>query len=97
MTFRAKHLLGIEPLHPTEITTLLDLADSYADHNRRGVAHRDVLAGLIASQLALGNGTALEAAIAGCMLHREAAILAGPAFSAGDLIDYLPEAYQTFL
>jgi len=57
----------------------------------------DVLAGLIASQLALGNGTALEAAIAGCMLHREAAILAGPAFSAGDLIDYLPEAYRTFL
>ena len=30
MTFRAKHLLGIEPLHPTEITTLLHGADAAA-------------------------------------------------------------------
>ena len=44
MTFRARHLLGIEQLHPLEITTLLDLADTYADHNTRGLAHREVLA-----------------------------------------------------
>jgi aspartate carbamoyltransferase catalytic subunit len=37
MSFRAAHLLGIEPLHPTEITTLLDLADRYAEQNRRGI------------------------------------------------------------
>ena len=57
MTFRAKHLLGIEPLHPTEITTLLDLADSYADHNRRGVAHRDVLTGLTQINMFFENST----------------------------------------
>jgi aspartate carbamoyltransferase catalytic subunit len=57
MTFRATHLLGIEPLHPTEITTLLDLADSYADHNRRGVAHRDVLTGLTQINMFFENST----------------------------------------
>ena len=46
MTFRAEHLLGIEPLHPAEITALLDLADTYAEQNRSGRKHTDVLAGL---------------------------------------------------
>ncbi len=46
MTFRAAHLLGIEPLHPVEITTLLDLADRYADLNRQGRRNHDVLAGM---------------------------------------------------
>jgi aspartate carbamoyltransferase catalytic subunit len=46
MTFRQRHLLGIEPLHPQEITTLLDLADTYVDLNRRAQKHADVLAGL---------------------------------------------------
>ncbi len=46
MTFRARHLLGIEPLHPTEITTLLDLADRYVDVNRRTIKHADALAGM---------------------------------------------------
>ncbi|MGS4944412.1 aspartate carbamoyltransferase catalytic subunit [Meridianimarinicoccus sp. RP-17] len=46
MTFRQRHLLGIEPLHPLEITTLLDLADTYVDLNRRAQKHADVLAGL---------------------------------------------------
>ena len=46
MTFNAQHLLGIEHLHPVEITTLLDLADQYAEQTRRGVRHKDVLAGL---------------------------------------------------
>ncbi|MCV6598675.1 MAG: aspartate carbamoyltransferase catalytic subunit, partial [Mangrovicoccus sp.] len=46
MSFDAKHLLGIEPLSPLEITTLLDLADSYVDLNRRAHKHGDALAGL---------------------------------------------------
>ena len=61
MTFRAKHLLGIEQLHPTEITTLLDLADSYAEHNRRGVAHRDVLSGMTQINMFFENSTRTQA------------------------------------
>ncbi len=45
MSFRARHLLGIEHLAPDEITTLIDLADTYATDNRAGKTHRDVLAG----------------------------------------------------
>ena len=37
MTFRARHLLGIEQLSPQEIVTVLDLADRYVDLNRRTV------------------------------------------------------------
>lgn len=46
MGFRARHLLGIEHLAPDEITTLLDLADSYAALNRSDSKHADALAGL---------------------------------------------------
>jgi len=46
MTFRQKHLLGIEPLRPEEITTVLDLADQYVDLNRAPQKHRAVLSGL---------------------------------------------------
>ena len=46
MTFRARHLLGIEPLAPAEIVTLLDLAESYVALNRRTVKHADALEGL---------------------------------------------------
>ncbi|MEJ2001724.1 MAG: aspartate carbamoyltransferase catalytic subunit [Maritimibacter sp.] len=46
MTFRHRHLLGIEPLRPEEITTILDLADKYADLNRQPVKRSDALAGL---------------------------------------------------
>jgi len=35
----------------------LDLADSYADHNRRGVAHRDVLTGLTQINMFFENST----------------------------------------
>ncbi len=46
MSFRQTHLLGIEPLHPVEITTLLDLADAYAERNRKGLPAGDALQGL---------------------------------------------------
>jgi aspartate carbamoyltransferase catalytic subunit len=61
MIFRQKHLLGIEPLHPSEITTLLDLADSYADQNRRGAQHKDVLAGLTQINMFFENSTRTQA------------------------------------
>ena len=46
MTFRARHLLGIEHLAPDEINAVLDLADRYVDLNRRTVKQSDVLAGM---------------------------------------------------
>ncbi len=46
MSFRARHLLGIEPLAPDEIRTVLDLADHYADLNRSPSKHAEALAGL---------------------------------------------------
>ncbi len=46
MTFRARHLLGIEQLAPDEIRTVLDLADSYADLNRSDSKHGNALEGL---------------------------------------------------
>ncbi|MDE0968197.1 MAG: aspartate carbamoyltransferase catalytic subunit [Octadecabacter sp.] len=61
MTFRASHLLGIEHLHSTEITTLLDLADQYAEDNRKGRAHRDVLEGLTQINMFFENSTRTQA------------------------------------
>jgi len=61
MTFRQQHLLGIEPLHPTEITTLLDLSDSYAEQNRRGLQHKNVLAGLTQINMFFENSTRTQA------------------------------------
>ena len=46
MTFRQTHLLGIEDLTPQDITTVLDLSDSYAELNRGPVKHGDALQGL---------------------------------------------------
>ncbi len=46
MSLRQRHLLGIEPLAPDEITALLDLAERYVALNRSGRKHTDVLAGL---------------------------------------------------
>ena len=61
MTFRAQHLLGIEHLHPVEITTLLDLADHYAEHNRQGRTHRDVLEGMMQINMFFENSTRTQA------------------------------------
>jgi len=46
MTFRARHLLGIEHLAPDEIRTLLDLAERYAAINRGPRKHSEALAGM---------------------------------------------------
>ncbi len=46
MTFTQKHLLGIEPLHPVEITTILDLAEDYVALNRSAEKHASVLDGM---------------------------------------------------
>lgn len=61
MTFRAQHLLGIEHLAPDEITTLLDLADQYADLNRKGIHHKDVLAGMTQINMFFENSTRTQA------------------------------------
>ncbi|AHM03116.1 Aspartate carbamoyltransferase [Roseibacterium elongatum DSM 19469] len=46
MSFRQQHLLGIAPLHPDEIRTILDLADSYAEAERADRGHARALEGL---------------------------------------------------
>ncbi|MBV8456566.1 MAG: aspartate carbamoyltransferase catalytic subunit [Acetobacteraceae bacterium] len=45
MSFRHKHLLSIEGLHPPDIEHLLDLAESYVLLNRSGKTQRDLLRG----------------------------------------------------
>ena len=61
MSFRARHLLGIEQLAPDEITTLLDLADTYATDNRSGTTHRDVLADMTQINMFFENSTRTQA------------------------------------
>mgnify|MGYP001758062693 CR=1 FL=1 len=61
MTFRAKHLLGIEPLHPEEIRTVLDLSDKYVELNRRTVKQSDVLAGMTQINMFFENSTRTQA------------------------------------
>ncbi|WP_435139366.1 aspartate carbamoyltransferase catalytic subunit [Pseudopelagicola sp. nBUS_19] len=61
MTFRHKHLLGIEHLLPTEITSLLDLAEQYVDLNRRKVKHADALNGLTQINMFFENSTRTQA------------------------------------
>ncbi|MGZ9809354.1 aspartate carbamoyltransferase catalytic subunit [Pseudoroseicyclus sp. H15] len=46
MTFRARHLLGIEPLGQDEIVALLDRAEIHADQMRDGLKPERKLAGL---------------------------------------------------
>lgn len=56
----------------------------------------DVLAGLIGSRLACG-ASPRKAAEQACWLHSEAARRAGPAFTATQLIEALPDAYSSFM
>lgn len=46
LSFRHRHLLGIEGLQPFEIAHVLDLADSYVELNRQPTKKRDLLSGL---------------------------------------------------
>jgi aspartate carbamoyltransferase catalytic subunit len=61
MTFRARHLLGIEHLAPDEIRTLLDLADTYVDLNRRTIKRTDALAGMTQINMFFENSTRTQA------------------------------------
>ncbi|RYH10913.1 aspartate carbamoyltransferase catalytic subunit [Tropicimonas sp. IMCC6043] len=61
MTFRGRHLLGIEPLHPMEITTILDLADEYVGLSRSRSKHSDVLKGLTQINMFFENSTRTQA------------------------------------
>jgi len=61
MSFRARHLLGIQGLSPLEITTVLDLADRYVDLNRRTVKAADVLAGMTQINMFFENSTRTQA------------------------------------
>lgn len=61
MSFRARHLLGIEHLAPDEITTLLDLADTYVDLNRRDIKHDTALTGLTQINMFFENSTRTQA------------------------------------
>ena len=61
MGFNDKHLLGIEPLSPASISEILDMADIYADLNRRSNKHSDVLAGLTQINMFFENSTRTQA------------------------------------
>jgi len=61
MSFRARHLLGIEHLAPDEITTLLDLAETYVDLNRSADKHDNALRGLTQINMFFENSTRTQA------------------------------------
>ena len=61
MGFSGRHLLGIEPLEPDEITTVLDLADEYVELNRAPVKHGEELTGLTQINMFFENSTRTQA------------------------------------
>ena len=61
MTFDHRHLLGIEQLYPSDITTILDLADSYVTLNRGANKRSDVLSGLTQINMFFENSTRTQA------------------------------------
>ncbi len=61
MTAGLKHLLGIEPLTPDQITAILDLADSYVDLNKRQIKRTDTLAGRTQINMFFENSTRTQA------------------------------------
>ena len=61
MTFDHRHLLGIEQLKPADITTILDLADSYVTLNRGANKQSDVLSGLTQINMFFENSTRTQA------------------------------------
>ncbi|WP_435163906.1 aspartate carbamoyltransferase catalytic subunit [Falsirhodobacter sp. 1013] len=61
MSFRARHLLGIEHLAPDEIMTILDLAERYVEFNRRTVKQSNALAGMTQINMFFENSTRTQA------------------------------------
>ena len=61
MRFDQRHLLGIEPLRPDEITTLLDLSDRYVTLNKRREKQASVLSGLTQINMFFENSTRTQA------------------------------------
>ncbi|SFD56489.1 aspartate carbamoyltransferase [Sulfitobacter brevis] len=61
MSFRHRHLLGIEQLSPADITAILELADTYADLNRQPHKHGDALKGLTQINMFFENSTRTQA------------------------------------
>ena len=57
MSISVKHLLGIETLPPADITSILDLADTYVDLNRASQKHGTALAGLTQINMFFENST----------------------------------------
>lgn len=58
---QTEHLLGIEPLHPRQITEILDLADRYAQSNRSKASISDVLGGCTQINMFFENSTRTQA------------------------------------
>ncbi|MEM6277391.1 MAG: aspartate carbamoyltransferase catalytic subunit [Pseudomonadota bacterium] len=56
-----RHLLGIEPLAPADITAILDLSESYVRLNRSRKKHTDALAGLTQVNMFFENSTRTQA------------------------------------
>ncbi|MEM8591675.1 MAG: aspartate carbamoyltransferase catalytic subunit [Pseudomonadota bacterium] len=56
-----RHLLGIEPLSPADITAILDLSDSYVRLNRSAQKHSTALAGLTQVNMFFENSTRTQA------------------------------------
>ena len=61
MSFPHRHLLGIEHLSAEDITTILDLAETYVDLNRQSAKHADVLAGKTQINMFFENSTRTQA------------------------------------
>ena len=83
MNFAQRHLLGIEPLRPAEIVTLLDLAQDYAERTRAGGRHDRVLEGLTQVNMFFEPSTRTQASfeIAGRRLGAEVMSMAMQASS----------------
>ena len=61
MRFDHRHLLGIEPLRPDEITTILDLAQDYVRFNRSRDKHAHALSGLTQINMFFETSTRTQA------------------------------------
>ena len=70
MSFAHRHLLGIEPLNPSDIQSILDLSETYVDLNRQPNKHSEALAGLTQINMFFENSTRTQASfeIAGMRL-----------------------------